>query len=69
MHLSRARSQRADDAYLWQRRSRDMNEMSFTLAYYYLKSADRLRLFDRLGEDQAFGVKFLMHRSGDARGH
>lgn len=50
---------RADDAYLWQRRSRDMNEMSFTLAYYYLKTTDRLRLFDRLGEDQAFGVNFF----------
>ncbi len=47
---------RADDAYLWQRRSRDMNEMSFTLAYYYLKTTDRLRLFERLAEDQAFGV-------------
>lgn len=49
---------RVDDAYLWQRPGRDMNEMSFALAYYYLKSTDRLRLFDRLGEDQAFGVNF-----------
>ncbi len=32
--------------------------MSFALAYYYLKSTDRLRLFDRLSEDQAFGVNF-----------
>jgi putative sugar O-methyltransferase len=47
---------RADDAYLWQHRGRDMNEMSFGLAYYYLKSIDRLRLLDRLDEDQAFGV-------------
>jgi hypothetical protein len=50
---------RADDAYLWQRRGRGMNEMSFALAYYYLKTTDRLRLFDRLGEDQAFGMNFF----------
>lgn len=47
---------RTDDAYLWQRRSRGMNEMSFALAYYYLKSVDRLGLLERLEEDQAFGV-------------
>jgi hypothetical protein len=47
---------RADDAYLWQMRGRGMNEMSFALAYYYLKTTDRLRLFERLAEDQAFGV-------------
>src|SRR5260370_25292712 len=50
---------RADDAYLWQMRGRGMNEMSFALAYYYLKTTDRLRLFDRLSEDQAFGVNFF----------
>ena len=50
---------RADDAYLWQRRGRSMNEMSFALAYYYLKTTDRLDLFERLGEDQAFGVNFF----------
>jgi hypothetical protein len=43
-------------SYLWQMRGRGMNEMSFALAYYYLKTTDRLRLFDRLCEDQAFGV-------------
>lgn len=47
---------RADDAYLWQRRGRSMNAMSFALAYYYLKTTDRLHLLERLGEDQAFGV-------------
>ena len=50
---------RADDAYLWQHRGRDMNEMSFVLAYYYLKTMDRLRLFDRLDEDRAFGVNLF----------
>jgi putative sugar O-methyltransferase len=50
---------RADDAYLWQRRGRDMNSMSFALAYYYLKAADRLNLFEHLSEDQAFGVSFF----------
>jgi len=47
---------RADDAYLWQRRSRSMNDISYALAYYCLKTADRLQLFDRLEDDQAFGV-------------
>jgi hypothetical protein len=47
---------RSDDAYLWQRPGRDMNELSYALAYYYLKSTDRLGLLDRLDEDQAFGV-------------
>jgi putative sugar O-methyltransferase len=47
---------RTDDAYLWQRRSRGMNEMSFALAYYYLRTVDRLGLLDRLEEDLAFGV-------------
>jgi len=50
---------RADDAYLWQRRSWGMNAMSFALAYYCLKTADRLRLFERLDEDQAFGVDLV----------
>ena len=50
---------RADDAYLWQHRGRDMNEMSFALAYYYLKTMDRLRLFDCLLEDRAFGVNLF----------
>jgi putative sugar O-methyltransferase len=50
---------RADDAYLWQHRGRDMNEMSFALAYYYLKTMDRLRLFDRIGEDRSFGVNLF----------
>ncbi len=47
---------RADDAYLWQRRGRDTNPISFALAYYYLKTTDRLGLFERLAEDEAFGV-------------
>src|ERR1700751_4238996 len=45
---------RTDDVYLWQRRGREMNELSFAMTYYYLKTVDRLRLFDRLSEDQAF---------------
>lgn len=45
---------RTDDVYLWQRRSRNMNELSYALTYYYLKTTDRLGLFERLGEDQAF---------------
>jgi hypothetical protein len=45
---------RTDDVYLWQRRGREMNELSFAVTYYYLKTMDRLRLFDRLSEDQAF---------------
>jgi hypothetical protein len=49
---------RADEAYLWQRCGRSMNEMSFALAYYYMRTVDRLSLFDRLSEDRAFGVNF-----------
>src|SRR5215469_214263 len=42
---------RSDDAYLWQRRSRGMNETSFALAFYYLRTVDRLGLLERLAED------------------
>ena len=49
---------RAENAYLWQL-GRDINEMSFALAYYHLKTTDRLGLFDRLDEDQDFGVSRL----------
>ncbi|MBS0578559.1 MAG: putative sugar O-methyltransferase [Proteobacteria bacterium] len=47
---------RATLNYLYQRSGLNMNEMTFSLAYYYLKTMDRLGLFDRLSEDQAFGV-------------
>ena len=50
---------RGDEAYIFQRRGRNMNEMSFALTYYYLKTTDRLGLFDRLSEDQAFGVNIF----------
>lgn len=50
---------RGDNAYIFQRRGRNMNEMSFALTYYYLKTTDRLRLFERLSEDEAFGVNIF----------
>jgi hypothetical protein len=50
---------RGDEAYIFQRRGLNMNEMSFALTYYYLKATDRLHLFDRLSEDEAFGVNIF----------
>jgi hypothetical protein len=54
---------RGDNAYVWQVRGQNMNIVGYSLAYYYLKSIDRLNLFDRMNEDGAFGN--LTFRVGD----
>ncbi len=47
---------RGDNAYVWQVRGRTMNELAYTLTYYYVKTLDRLQLLSTLREDFAFGV-------------
>ncbi len=47
---------RGDNAYVWQVRGRDMNPLSYALTTYYLRSIDRLHLFDCLTEDEYFGI-------------
>jgi hypothetical protein len=46
---------RGDNGYIWQSRGNNMNEMSYTLAYYYVKSIDSLDLLSNLSEDKWFG--------------
>lgn len=46
---------RGDNAYVWQKRGDNMNDLGYALATYYVKSIDTLKLFDALGEDDAFG--------------
>ena len=46
---------RGDNAYVWQLRGRNMNEMGYALTAYYLKSIDDLGLMEKLEEDTSFG--------------
>jgi hypothetical protein len=46
---------RGDNAYVWQLRGRNMNELGYALATYYVKSIDKLNLLQRLEEDELFG--------------
>lgn len=46
---------RGDTAWLWQVRGKNANVMAYALSYYYLKSRDRLNLFDQPTEDDSFG--------------
>lgn len=46
---------RGDNAWVWQLRGKGTNILAYSLAYYYLKSIDRLGLFDKLTEDESFG--------------
>jgi hypothetical protein len=46
---------RGDNAYVWQVRGQNMNILGYALAFYYLKSIDRLGLLDQVKEDDAFG--------------
>jgi hypothetical protein len=50
------RSFRADNAYVWQTRGRNMDEAGYALATYYLKSRDPLSLLDVLDDDGLFGA-------------
>lgn len=50
---------RSDNPYVWQLRGRNLNRMSYALTTYYIKGMDRLRLLDRLKEDQYFGAVTL----------
>lgn len=47
---------RGENAYVWQLRGLSMNPLAYTLATYYAKTIDNLRLLDTLFEDDAFGV-------------
>jgi hypothetical protein len=46
---------RGDNAWVWQLRGAGANILSYAITYYYLKSIDRLGLFDKLTEDNNFG--------------
>jgi len=46
---------RGDNAWVWQVRGRNSNILAYALSTYYLKSIDRLGLFDKLVEDNHFG--------------
>jgi hypothetical protein len=46
---------RSDSPWVWQVRGKNANTHGYSLAFYYLKSIDRLGLFDKLVEDEAFG--------------
>lgn len=47
---------RGDNAWVWQLRGPNMNPLSYTLTYFYLKSIDRIGLLERFEEDEAFGA-------------
>jgi len=47
---------RGDNAFVWQDRRRDDNELSAALCYYALKADDAEGLLGRLGEDLLFGA-------------
>jgi len=46
---------RGDNAYVWQLRGPNMNIMAYALTTYYVKSIDKLGLFEQLEEDNLFG--------------
>ena len=46
---------RGDNAWVWQVRGRNLNELSYALTYFYLRAHDREDLLDRLTEDETFG--------------
>jgi SAM-dependent methyltransferase len=47
---------RGDNAYVWQLRGPNMNEIAYILSTYYVKSIDHLGLLERLEEDDYFGI-------------
>jgi putative sugar O-methyltransferase len=46
---------RGDNAYVWQLRGPNMNEMGYALTAYYVESIDKLGLLETLNEDDLFG--------------
>jgi len=46
---------RGDNAYVWQVRGHNMNVLGYALAFYYLKSVDRMNFLNQMSEDGAFG--------------
>ncbi|ODS33254.1 MAG: hypothetical protein SCARUB_01645 [Candidatus Scalindua rubra] len=50
------RNFRGDNAFVWQLRGPNMNIMSYALSTYYIKAIDNLCLFDKLAEDDYFGI-------------
>lgn len=50
------RTFREDNPWVWQGRGKNSNPLAYGLTYFYLKSACRNHLLDRLTEDRAFGV-------------
>lgn len=47
---------RGDNAFVWQVRGPNRNELSYALCYYALKADDPEDLIGRLGDDASFGV-------------
>lgn len=47
---------RGDNAYAWQLRGDNMNPLGYALSTYYVKAIDKLRLLNRLEEDEEFGI-------------
>lgn len=46
---------RGDNAYVWQLRGQNMNDMAYALTMYYVRSIDTLGLLEKLKEDDSFG--------------
>jgi hypothetical protein len=46
---------RGDNAYVWQLRGSNMNELGYALATYYIKTIDKFDLLNKLEEDDLFG--------------
>lgn len=46
---------RGDNAYVWQLRAGNMNEIGYALTAYYTKSIDKLNFLEKLQEDGLFG--------------
>ena len=47
---------RGDNAYVWQLRGQNMSTIGYALSTFYVKSIDKLKLFERLEEDESFGI-------------
>jgi len=48
---------RGDNPYVWQKRGRDLNIMSYTMTYFYLKNNDKDHILLKNNEDESFGIE------------
>ena len=46
---------RGDNAYVWQRRGRNMDPLAYALTAYYIQAIDHLHVLSRLDDDDYFG--------------